>query len=86
MTQTRDKTLSGDVELDGMTFINCQFEGAQLIFRGGTPPNFRDCRFTRTRFAFLDQAANTLQFICAMSQPQSNMRGVVMGLIPELTQ
>ncbi|MET4685103.1 hypothetical protein [Brevundimonas faecalis] len=86
MTQTRGKTLTGDVELDGVTFVDCRFEGAQLIFRGGTPPNFQNCRFDRTRFAFLDQAANTLQLVRAMAQPQSNMRGVVLGLIPELTQ
>lgn len=85
MTQTRDQVLSGEVEIDGATFVNCEFKNARLVFRGGTPPNFNNCRFTQSNFAFYDSAANTLNLLRAMAPQETNMRSVVLGLIPELT-
>ena len=84
MTQTRDQVLNGEVEIDGATFVNCEFKNARLIYRGGTPPNFNNCRFTQSNFAFFDSAANTLDFLRAMAPKETNMRGVVAGLMPEL--
>lgn len=55
------QTLSGQVELDGNRFVNCQFHQAKLIYRGGRAPQLLGCMFDparsnsrtplRTRFA-----------------------------------
>lgn len=84
MSETRDQVLNGEVEIDGKTFVNCEFKNARLVYRGGTPPNFNNCRFTQSNFAFFDSAANTLNFLRAMAPRETNMREVVFGLMPEL--
>ena len=86
MAEIRNQTLSGDIAIDGQVFINCEFKDARLLFDGGTPPNFDNCRFTNSRFGFQSEAANTLNFLRAMLPHQSNMRQVVFGLMPELNE
>lgn len=80
------KTISGRVKLDGKTFTDIQFVDAQLVYDGGLAPNFVNCRFQNTGFSFEKEAGNTCNFLRAMAAPQSNMRSVVLGLLPELTQ
>jgi hypothetical protein len=84
MAETKNQTLKGIIRLDGATFRDCEFVDARLLFEGGTPPNFINCRFTNTHFAFEGAAGNTVNFLRAMAPPQSNMREVVFGLMPEL--
>ncbi len=84
MAETKNQTLKGMVRLDGATFRDCEFVDARLIFEGGLPPNFINCRFTNSHFAFQEAAGNTVNFLRAMAPPQSNMREVVFGLMPEL--
>ena len=84
MSETKKQTLTGVVELDGNTFIECEFKDAQLTYRGGMAPSFANCRFTNARFNFEDSAANTVNFLRAMLPLQTNMRQVVFGLMPEL--
>ncbi|CAN5268144.1 hypothetical protein BH09PSE1_BH09PSE1_03210 [soil metagenome] len=86
MAETRNQTIQGRVKLDGKTFVDCEFVDAQLIFEGGLPPNFANCRFSNTSFTFDKEAANTVNFLRAMLPIQSNMRQVVLNLMPELTQ
>ena len=86
MSETKNQTIKGRVKLDGKTFADCVFQDAQLVFDGGLPPNFINCRFNNTNFAFDKEAGNTVNFLRAMANPQSNMRQVVLGLMPELTQ
>lgn len=86
MAERRDETIRGNVELDETVFVNCAFKDALLVYRGGTPPSFGNCTFTGSRFVFDGAAGNTLNFLRGMAQPQSNMRPVVLGLMPELTR
>lgn len=86
MSETRDQTLTGEVPLDGRTFRDCVFVDATLLFDGGTPPNFVNCRFERSRFGFGGPAQNTVNFLRAMAPARTGMRMFVQGLIPELSQ
>jgi hypothetical protein len=86
MAETRNQKIQGRVKLDGKTFTDCEFVDAQLLYEGGLPPNFINCRFDNSNFMFDKEAGNTVQFLRAMANPQSNMRSIVIGLIPELTQ
>ncbi len=83
---TEAKTMTGRIKLDGKTFTDIQFVDAQLVYDGGLPPNFVNCRFQNSNFTFDKEAGNTCNFLRGMAHHQSNMREVVLGLIPELTQ
>lgn len=48
------------VELDGEEFTGCEFRSCRLVFRGGEPPQFVDCRFEACDWRFEGAAANTL--------------------------
>lgn len=84
MAEVRDQTLSGDQQIDAQVYINCQFEKARLIYEGGVPPGFNNCGFNETNFVFQGPAGYTLSFLRAMAPRATNMRGIVMGLLPEL--
>lgn len=66
--------LSGRVELDGNSFINCSFQGATLVYRGGAAPSLADCRFDPAQIEFQDAAANTVRLLGAMARPGSGLR------------
>lgn len=84
MAEIRNQTLSGDMFVDGNTYFDCLFNGARLIYEGGVPPGFSNCTFTDSNFAFQEAAGRTLAFLRAMSPVATNMRPVVLGLLPEL--
>ncbi len=84
MADIKDQFLSGAVALDGNRFINVDFVDAQLQFGGGEAPSFDNCRFTQATFSFNGAASNTLLFLNAMAPAHTNMRDVVLGLIPAL--
>lgn len=84
MAETTNQTLKGVIKLDGATYRDCEFVDAQLTYEGGTPPNFINCRFTNSNFSFVGSAGNTVNFLRAMAPRASNMREVVLGLMPEL--
>ena len=48
------------VALDGERYSGCEFRGCRMIYRGGEPPHFEDCRFDNCDWRFEDAAANTL--------------------------
>jgi hypothetical protein len=54
------------VELDGDEFRGCQFFNCRLIYRGGSPPKMAHCKFSQSKFEFLDAARHTLDFIRAI--------------------
>jgi hypothetical protein len=83
-TITKDVTLSGEVDLDSAWYVNVEFREARLIYRGGRPPHFENCRFHNATFSFEGSAANTVQFLNAIAPASTNMRHVVLGLIPGL--
>lgn len=84
MAEIRDQTLTGEQTLDGNTYINCQFNSARLVFQGGPPPGFVNCTFGETEFVFDGAAGRTLGFLKAMAPATTNMRHIVLGLLPEL--
>jgi hypothetical protein len=84
MAEIRDQTLSGVQTLDGNTYINCQFKNARLIYLGGIPPGFGNCAFEDSEFMFDGAAGRTLGFLRAMAPATTNMRHIVLGLLPEL--
>jgi hypothetical protein len=84
MTEVRNQTLEGRQQIDGKTFIDCEFKNALLAFKGDTPPNFVNCRFTSSRFVFEGPAAATVNFLRGMLGHQTGMRGFVTGMMPEI--
>lgn len=84
MAEYKDQTLSGVVALDSNSFDNIDFNEAELTYDGGKPPAFNNCRFNNARFTFRESAGNTLMFLRAMAPVETNMRQVVLGLMPEL--
>lgn len=84
MADYKDQIITGRVVLDASVYDNCDFDQVQLMYSGGPPPQFRNCRFNDATFTF-DGAANaTLLFLRSMAAEASGMRTVVEGLIPEL--
>lgn len=86
MSDPKRQTLQGRNRLDGKTFRNVDFSKAELVYEGGIPPVFIDCTFSEATFAFTGPAGNTVNFLRAMLPPTSNMRQVVLGLMPEFQQ
>ena len=84
MAEFKNQTLSGEITLDGNTFLNIDFNDAVLTYDGGPPPSFSNCRFNTARFTFRESASNTLMFLRAMAPAETNMRSIVLGLMPEL--
>ena len=84
VAEFKDQTLTGDVALDGNIFRNIEFKDAQLVYYGGVPPTFDNCRFNQASFTFREHAANTLIFLRAMMPESTGMRSIVDGLMPEL--
>ena len=84
MASNTETIVSDRVNVDGKTFTDVNFDGATLVYGGGTPPSFNNCRFNTASFTFEGAAGNTLAFLKAMAPAHTNMRGVVLGLIPEL--
>ena len=84
VAEFKDQTLTGAVTLDENVFINIDFNDAVLNYDGGVPPDFDNCRFNNATFNLGSAAGNTINFLRAMSPSATNMRSVVLGLIPEL--
>ena len=48
------------VVLDGETFADCEFRDCRLVYAGGQPPIFTQCRFDGSEWKYDDAAARTL--------------------------
>ena len=84
MAEFRDQHLTGEHHVDGNIYINCQFQSARLVYKGGVPPGFDRCAFDDANIVFDEAAGRTLAFLRAMAPEQTNMRNIVIGLLPEL--
>lgn len=51
------------VSLDGQIFSDCEFLKSRLIFAGGEPPIFENCRFQDCEWRFDGPAGNTLAYL-----------------------
>lgn len=83
MTTPR-RPMGGRLQIDGTQYQDIAFSNAELIYGGGDPPGFANCTFDATTFTFTDSAAATLVFLRSMAPTQTGMRGIVLGLLPEL--
>lgn len=86
MTSPQRTMVGGRVLMDGQTFVDINFEDADLVYEGGAVPSFNNCTFDRTRFMFAGPAENTIVFLRSMAGPTTNMRHIVTGLITELAE
>jgi hypothetical protein len=61
----RDMTFANrdQVEVDGGTFINCDFRFAILLYGGGEHPKFEDCTFGDVSWHFEGAALRTIQLL-----------------------
>lgn len=48
------------VLLDGETFSGCEFRASRLVYAGGEPPVFTECRFDGCEWKYDEAAARTL--------------------------
>ncbi len=71
------------VVLDGETFSNCDFAACRLVYSGGVPPVFEDCRFDKCDWKFEDAASHTLSYLKLMWAVGA--KPTVQTLIKEIT-
>lgn len=48
------------VALDGESFSDCEFRACRMVYSGGEPPKFVNCRFDDCDWRFDDAASRTL--------------------------
>ena len=51
------------IELDGNTFVDCQFDDCELVFRGKDPVDLGRCHFNRPKWQFHDGAGDTITLL-----------------------
>ncbi len=71
------------VNLDGEAFVGCEFRQCRLVYAGGEPPSFRDCRFEGCEWKFEGPAARTLEHLKVLWG--AGAKPLVQGLIKEIT-
>ncbi|WP_297696841.1 hypothetical protein [Phenylobacterium sp.] len=71
------------VALDGETFAQCEFRACRLIYSGGEPPRFDDCRFEDCEWKLAGPAALTLTHLRGMWN--AGAKAPVQAMIKEIT-
>lgn len=71
------------VGLDGENFSGCEFRGCRLVYSGGEPPVFDDCRIDECEWRFEEAAARTLAFLKVVWA--AGGKAAVQGAIKEIT-
>lgn len=81
MTEIRERTYNQDekVDVDGVTFIDCTFNGATFRYAGGEHPSFENCTFNGMNWYFTGEALRTIQLL-----QQINNTGAAGSMIEEL--
>jgi hypothetical protein len=51
------------VVLDGEHFSSCEFRDCRLVYAGGVPPVFEDCRIDDCEWKFEEAAGRTLAYL-----------------------
>jgi hypothetical protein len=79
----KGKTFSkARVVLDNNDYDACLFQNCMMVFKGGTPPGLRGCRFEGCTFMFEDAAQNTFRFL-ALLYTQGN-KELIEGIFDDL--
>jgi hypothetical protein len=55
------------VATDGVTFVDCRFEGADLVYSGGEHPHFERCAFSNATWTFAGAALRTVGLLRAIN-------------------
>ena len=63
----RSFTARDSVATDGVRFIDCRFEGANLVYSGGEHPLFERCAFSNASWEFAGAALRTIQLLQAIN-------------------
>ena len=71
------------VPLDGEVFADCEFRDCRMVFSGGKPPVFDNCRFVACDWRFDDAAARTLAHLKVVWA--AGGKAQVQALIKEIT-
>ena len=71
------------VALDGESFSDCDFAACRLVYSGGTPPQFKSCRFDDCDWKFDEAAAHTLSYLKLMWSVGA--KAAVQNTIKEIT-
>lgn len=71
------------VPLDGEMFADCEFRECRMVYSGGKPPVFDNCRFDACDWRFDDAAARTLAHLKVVWA--AGGKAQVQSLIKEIT-
>lgn len=71
------------VPLDGEMFADCEFRECRMVYSGGKPPVFDNCRFDACDWRFDDAAARTLAHLKVVWA--AGGKAQVQALIKEIT-
>ncbi|MFI4934506.1 MAG: hypothetical protein ACHP7N_07805 [Caulobacterales bacterium] len=69
--------------LDGESYADCEFRACRLVYAGGEPPSFVNCKFDDCDWRLEGAAARSLEFLKLMWV--AGAKGTVQGLIKEIT-
>lgn len=80
-----EKQTIGDVRevIDGKDYVDCRFEGTQLVYAGGDLPAFTSCTFQNYRMTFEGAALNTVTMLRAMADPGSGFEPLIADIFPK---
>jgi len=56
-------TIGDTINCDGGAFVDCVFDGATMIYRGGAHPTFENCEVKDLSWRFDGPALKTIQFL-----------------------
>jgi len=82
-TQTAVAFTHETVRLDGESFSDCEFKKCRMVYAGGSPPVFRDCRFDDCEWRFEGAASDTLEYLKVVWN--AGGKATVQGLIKQIT-
>jgi hypothetical protein len=71
------------VVLDGETFTSCEFRDCRMVYAGGEPPAFRDCKFVDCEWKQDEAAARTLAYLKVLWN--AGGKPTVQALIKDIT-
>ncbi|HEV3117321.1 MAG TPA: hypothetical protein VGY58_09725 [Gemmataceae bacterium] len=64
MAVYRDQKLANEtVVLDGHEFVNCEFDGCRMVYRGGEMPKLQHCHFARCTWHLEEAAQRSVLFL-----------------------
>ena len=71
------------IALDGEAFSRCEFRACRLVYAGGQPTRFDDCKFDACEWKLQGAAADTLAQLRAMWN--AGGKAQVQAIIKEIT-